>query len=278
MRRPRRHIPSDIQKEVLIASRRRCCLCFFLDGNKTRRAGQIAHLTPNPSQTSLEDLVYLCLEHHDEFDGSTSQSKGLTPREVRHYRDQLSREFEETGISALGIGELSPLGPSDGIASDPPWHISQLGKPWRFWLLLEGRPELFAFKSPNGCDGVCRIERIDLTDGRTVIICEEIDGNPGMSVTNAIEFIALHLCRQFEIEPNKLVLLEHYDTHYHRDGEWDLVEFAHRSLVDGFDRPFWMTLIELDWRQLGFRPRKRRGKSTREPQSMIVRGRGLRLP
>ena len=46
----------------------------------------------DPSRVAFEDLVYLCLEHHDEFDSSTKQSKGLTPGEVEHYRDKLYEE------------------------------------------------------------------------------------------------------------------------------------------------------------------------------------------
>lgn len=33
------------------------------------------------------------MPHHDEYDGSTSQSKGLTQAEVRHWRDELYREI-----------------------------------------------------------------------------------------------------------------------------------------------------------------------------------------
>jgi hypothetical protein len=52
----------------------------------------------------LENLVWLCLEHHDEFDSHTSQSKGLTPEEVRAYRDRLYKD--------LGTSEYDTLAPS----------------------------------------------------------------------------------------------------------------------------------------------------------------------
>ena len=33
--------------------------------------------------------LFLCLDHHDEYDGRTSQSKSLTIREIKHYRVEL---------------------------------------------------------------------------------------------------------------------------------------------------------------------------------------------
>ena len=93
MNPPRRAIPDEVQKRVLVASLRRCCLCYFIEGKRGVRKGQIAHLSRDPSRISFDDLVWLCLDHHAEFDGKTSQEKGLTPGEVRHHRDELYKEL-----------------------------------------------------------------------------------------------------------------------------------------------------------------------------------------
>lgn len=85
----RKHIPTEIQTQVLVNSARRCCLCFGLDNDFSEKQGQIAHLDQNPSNSDPENLVYLCLAHHDQFDSRTSQSKGLTASEVKHYRELL---------------------------------------------------------------------------------------------------------------------------------------------------------------------------------------------
>jgi hypothetical protein len=37
----------------------------------------------------------MCLDHHDEYDGRTSQSKGLTQAEVREYRRELYTQYSD---------------------------------------------------------------------------------------------------------------------------------------------------------------------------------------
>jgi hypothetical protein len=61
----------------------------------TTKKGQIAHLDQNPANFKLDNLAWLCLEHHDEYDSTTSQSKGLTIREVKRYRNDLYTCIEQ---------------------------------------------------------------------------------------------------------------------------------------------------------------------------------------
>ena len=84
-------IPPDMVADVLVASRRRCCICFALSNDAAEKKGQIAHLDRDASNATRENLVFLCLEHHDQYDSRTSQSKGLSIEEVRRYRAQLDR-------------------------------------------------------------------------------------------------------------------------------------------------------------------------------------------
>lgn len=90
---PRKKIPQSTQTEVFVQSRRRCCVCFGLNRDANPKKGQIAHLDKNPSNNSLSNLAYLCFDHHDELDTITSQSKGLTPDEVRRYQKELFNHF-----------------------------------------------------------------------------------------------------------------------------------------------------------------------------------------
>jgi len=55
----------------------------------------MAHLDQNPANSAAENLVFLCLEHHDQYDSRTSQSKGLTPQEVKSYRAELYQAMED---------------------------------------------------------------------------------------------------------------------------------------------------------------------------------------
>ena len=84
-----------------MACRRRCCICVFVNGVLAPRPGQLAHLDQNPRNNSLDNLAWLCMEHHDAYDSRTSQSKGLTAGEVRRYRDDLHSLVAQIGQPVL---------------------------------------------------------------------------------------------------------------------------------------------------------------------------------
>jgi hypothetical protein len=68
----------------------------------------------------------------------------------------------------------------------------------------------FEFRGLHGRLAACGLERIDLADGRVVIIATELHDSPGVSVTNFAEELATIVCQRFEIDPKKLVWIEHY--------------------------------------------------------------------
>jgi len=83
------------EAEVLERSARRCCICYGLYGDLACKRGQIAHLDRNHQNNNVDNLAFLCLEHHDEYDTPTSQSKGWTIREAKRYRTMLYDKIEE---------------------------------------------------------------------------------------------------------------------------------------------------------------------------------------
>ncbi len=86
----RTHIPNATITNVLITSRRRCCLCFgWENDHKIKLQGQIAHLDRNSKNSKEDNLAYLCLEHHDIYDTKSKQCKNLTLGEAKKYRDDL---------------------------------------------------------------------------------------------------------------------------------------------------------------------------------------------
>lgn len=85
----RRYIPEETQTTVLTRSGRRCCMCFGLQADSSIRKGQIAHVDQNSANNDVNNLVFLCFDHHDEYDSKTSQSKGLLAAEVVTYREKL---------------------------------------------------------------------------------------------------------------------------------------------------------------------------------------------
>jgi len=82
-------LPKNIEEQVLLLCRRRCSICYGLNHDTGIKQGQIAHLDHDSSNHDLDNLAFLCLEHHDSYDSRTSQSKGLTIQEVRSFRKEL---------------------------------------------------------------------------------------------------------------------------------------------------------------------------------------------
>lgn len=91
----RKKLKIETQTQVLLNSRRRCALCFGLYRDFRIKQGQIAHLDKNSENDKIENLEFLCLEHHDQYDGRTSQSKGLTIDEVLIFRDELRKRIKD---------------------------------------------------------------------------------------------------------------------------------------------------------------------------------------
>jgi hypothetical protein len=94
----RKRVTDAVQAEVLVKSRRRCCVCYGLNRDTTTKQGQIAHLDKNRANNEESNLAFLCLPHHDQFDSNTSQSKNLTAKEITRYRNELYQHFSLWGL------------------------------------------------------------------------------------------------------------------------------------------------------------------------------------
>ncbi len=80
----------DTQADILqTSSLRRCALCFDYKFDFNFKKGQIAHIDHNNSNNKLSNLVFLCWDHHDEYDSTTSQSKGWTQEELKRSKNNL---------------------------------------------------------------------------------------------------------------------------------------------------------------------------------------------
>jgi hypothetical protein len=85
----RREFPESVVTTVLVACRRRCALCVFLDGDASQQEGQIAHIDRNAANVKLENAAFLCTKHHGRYDATSRQTKGHTPAELRAYLELL---------------------------------------------------------------------------------------------------------------------------------------------------------------------------------------------
>ena len=93
MNRRRTQLAAHDAAAVLRRSRRRCCICFGLHRDDAVKKGQIAHLDQDPNNNAIDNLAWLCLEHHAEYDSKTSQSKSLQLVEVKGYRSELYDQY-----------------------------------------------------------------------------------------------------------------------------------------------------------------------------------------
>ena len=111
----RKTVPQETQVEVLAACRRRCAVCFGLNRDMGIKPGQIAHLDRDAANPSFDNLVFLCLVHHDQFDSKTSQSKGLTSDEVRRFRQELTTAIEHAWRQPITFGSTK-VPPADAVS------------------------------------------------------------------------------------------------------------------------------------------------------------------
>lgn len=115
----RQPVPAEVQTQLLVRSRRRCCLCVYLEDDRRRKRVQIAHIDRDPRNAKSENLVPLCLDHHDEYDSTTSQSKGMLPEELRVYKKMWFGEVEHTAMEDVQYRVVfrMPANPSSLSAS-----------------------------------------------------------------------------------------------------------------------------------------------------------------
>lgn len=57
--------------------------------------GQIAHINRNRNDNQESNLAFLCFDHHDNYDSTRSQSKGITPNELVHAKSSLYEELSQ---------------------------------------------------------------------------------------------------------------------------------------------------------------------------------------
>ena len=90
-------IPEEIQHRILDRSRRRCALCIHFNDDWQQKQGQLAHLDRNPANCAEDNLAFLCLQHHDDYDTKRRQTKSLTVHEVKTARSRLYAFIEAGG-------------------------------------------------------------------------------------------------------------------------------------------------------------------------------------
>jgi hypothetical protein len=100
----RRRVDQEVAADVRFAVDDRCCMCEPVSGAFPPRVrnGQLHHLDENPSNNGPDNLVWLCLEHHEEAGKVGKASRRLSAGTIRRYRSLLQKKVtrERTPLQA----------------------------------------------------------------------------------------------------------------------------------------------------------------------------------
>lgn len=109
-------LPERTEAALLLRCRRRCAICYGLSRDSDEKRGQIAHLDRDSSNNAPDNLVFLCLEHHDVYDSQTSQSKRLTKSEVKVFKAELEDAVTAALAAPIVLNRSSLSGSNTGLA------------------------------------------------------------------------------------------------------------------------------------------------------------------
>ncbi|QCX01342.1 lipocalin family protein [Aggregatimonas sangjinii] len=153
---------AETETILLTSSSRKCCLCYGIDNDFREKYGQIAHIDGDRTNSSLNNLAWLCLVHHDKFDGKTSQSKGYTIKELRSYRDKLYLEVSAKREKSpnplyIGRGGNIEVGQIRLFKDIPPLPENEIGLyqlllgKWKYITRTVNRSIVKVIHSGDGC-------------------------------------------------------------------------------------------------------------------------------
>lgn len=96
-----RTLPQQVVQNVLLNSKRRCCVCFVA-GNDELQVGVIAHLNPlskAATRNTEDNLVFLCENHHMQYDNGEIQIDEVKKDRTKLYQAmRLSTEPIKTDL------------------------------------------------------------------------------------------------------------------------------------------------------------------------------------
>ena len=137
---------------VLVRCLRRCCLCYGLRRDASEKKGQLAHIDRDRSRSSERDLAFLCHDHHSEYDSVSRQSKGISPKELRHHKTELELAVKQGNIVASAVVPEGLRWAALNIADESIWYDLQFSAGEDFvyfaWPAHEGSIPIGKFSDP----------------------------------------------------------------------------------------------------------------------------------
>lgn len=104
----RRKISQDSVAMLQFRADLRCCLCQYVGDLPPRpQSGQIHHIDGDSSNGSIQNLVWLCLEHHEEVGKIGRSSRRIHAKTLIRFRDELERRVRRQRRAPRGRREPS---------------------------------------------------------------------------------------------------------------------------------------------------------------------------
>ncbi len=103
---------------------------------------------------------------------------------------------------------------------------------------------LFYYWGYGTRQGMCRI-RIYHTQLHTIVVASELCDNRGTSVTSFIDGVATKVAQEFDLCPDRLVLIEHRPSPariFSSSDEYTLVHLDYHGSIEAFSNPRWRRL------------------------------------
>jgi len=152
----RKRTPGDIEASVLVKSARRCPACFHLNGDLAQKHGQIAHLDQNRGNAAEDNLCFMCISHHSEYDSTTSQHKNFTMAEVKAMRTSLYEAIADQKHhrlpTTIGNGSNANFGSNEIAPKDTSARFGDSSTKWHEGEESVGLVPLYAYHNQQTDD------------------------------------------------------------------------------------------------------------------------------
>lgn len=86
----RKRISDELAAQIMFDSKFKCCICE--DGS---RGDQIHHIDGNSSNSTYDNLAFLCLKHHADASEKNEMRRKISARAVRKFRENWYKKIRE---------------------------------------------------------------------------------------------------------------------------------------------------------------------------------------
>lgn len=97
----------------------------------------------------------------------------------------------------------------------------------------------------------CDLDFYEINDGRTVVVCTDPPDNRHTAVSIVLEGLVPKVCRDFNLEPERLVWIEHYREALGGREVFNLVNFSVDQNLTKLENTAWREMTAGDWSELG---------------------------